>query len=126
MFAELAAPLPAGSAGPCAELNLRLPANNCLLVFLVVEVVGLRVVELIDGAEVVLVVELVARDAAAVSLVWNRLFLLPNFRDLVEEVASAELSVVVEMLPSVDDGLLDCCAVVAGEVELTELIVLLP
>lgn len=84
---------------------------------------GLRVVELlIEGAEVVVVVELVAREAAAVSLVWKRLFLLPNLRDLVEEAASAELSVVVRLAPSVDEPA--ACCTVAGE-WLTEPVVLL-
>lgn len=88
---EDSVPFPA-LAGVEAEVdsgNLLRPENNCLLDFLVVEVVGRRVVLEAAGAGVVLVVVLVDL-AAAVSLVWNLLFLLPNMR-LVEAVLGASV-----------------------------------
>lgn len=69
MFGAPLLPLAGCASGVWTELNLRRPANNCLLVFLVVDVVGRRVVELLDGAGVVLVVEVVDRAAVAESLV---------------------------------------------------------
>lgn len=88
---------------------------------------GLRVVELEGGAGVVLVVEVVERNAVAVSLVWNLLFLLPNLR-LVEAAASLALSVVVEGVSGDEAGLLPlliCCPIVEDGSELVLVALLL-
>lgn len=72
------------------EPKRRLPANSCLLDLRVVDVDGLRVVDDVEGAAVVLVVVVLDLIAFAVKRVWNLLFRLPNL--FLVDAESAEFS----------------------------------